>query len=185
VRTLETDRLRIRAFVMDDAADLKHVLDSAFGRDRHGSDEATQHLLRYNVLADEAHDALHQPPYEDRAIVLRRTDAIIGAIGFAPCLAPFGRLPSFDSTPHYTPEVGLFWALAREQWGNGYATEAARAMVSYAFDNLRLRRVVATTEHDNARSIAVMRRLGMTIERNASAEPEWFQTVGVLTNSRP
>ena len=55
-------------------------------------------------------------------------------------------------------------------------------MVSYAFDELDLDRVVATTEHSNLRSIAVMRRLGMTVERNPTAEPQWFQTVGVLLN---
>ena len=55
-------------------------------------------------------------------------------------------------------------------------------MVSYAFDELDLDRVVATTEYSNLRSIAVMRRLGMTIERNPNAEPHWFQTVGVLLN---
>jgi [ribosomal protein S5]-alanine N-acetyltransferase len=185
VRTLTTDRLVIRALAMDDAVQFKHLLDAAFGKNPNRSDEVSRQLLQYNVLADGAHDALHQPPYEDRAIVLRSTGALIGAIGFAPCLAPFGQLPSFGGTAHYTPEVGLFWALLPEQSRNGFATEAARAMLSYAFDDLRLRRIVATTEHDNVRSIAVMRRLGMTIERNPSPEPNWFQTVGVLPNSRP
>jgi RimJ/RimL family protein N-acetyltransferase len=55
-------------------------------------------------------------------------------------------------------------------------------MISYAFDELQLRRIVATTEHDNTRSINVMRRLGMRLERNPQAEPNWFQTVGILTN---
>ena len=53
-------------------------------------------------------------------------------------------------------------------------------MVSYAFDELRLRRIVATTEHDNTRSISVMRRLGMRLERNPQDQPHWFQTVGIL-----
>jgi RimJ/RimL family protein N-acetyltransferase len=39
---------------------------------------------------------------------------------------------------------------------------------------------VATTEHDNLGSIAVMRKLGMRIETNPEGEPEWFQTVGIL-----
>ena len=56
-------------------------------------------------------------------------------------------------------------------------------MVAYAFAQLRLRRVVATTEHDNARSISVMRRLGMRIERNPLPEPAWFQSVGILDNA--
>ena len=56
-------------------------------------------------------------------------------------------------------------------------------MVSYAFNQLRLRRIVATTENDNARSVGVMRRLGMRLERNPRPEPAWFQTVGILDNA--
>jgi RimJ/RimL family protein N-acetyltransferase len=141
-------------------------------------------LLQYNVVADKAHEALHQTPYGDRAIILKDGGPIIGAVGFAPCLAPFGVLPSFGGTAHRTPEVGLFWALFPAVWGRGYATEAARAMVSYAFDDLRLGRIVATTENDNMRSLGVMRRLGMTIERNPSDDPPWFQSVGFLVHPR-
>ena len=182
MRALETDRLVIRAFVLDDADAFRRLLDAAFGHDSYGTEEATRVLFEYNVIADQAHDVLHQTPYEDRAIVLKSDGTLVGAVGFAPCLAPFGQLSSFGGTPHRTPEVGLFWALFPRHWGNGYATEAARAMVSYAFDELELARIVATTENDNLRSIAVMKRLGMTLERNPSAEPHWFQTVGVLVN---
>ncbi|HYV23523.1 MAG TPA: GNAT family N-acetyltransferase [Candidatus Bathyarchaeia archaeon] len=182
MRTLETERLLIRPFVYADATEFKRLLDEAFGGDGYGSQDAVRLLLDYNVIADKAHDALHQPPYEDRAIVLKTAGTLVGSVGLAPCLAPFGALPSFGGTAHRTPEVGLFWALFPAQMGRGYATEAARAMVSYAFEDLDLRRIVATTEHSNRRSIAVMRRLGMTIERNPRSEPHWFQTVGVLVN---
>ena len=58
-------------------------------------------------------------------------------------------------------------------------------MVAYGFDELDLARIVATTEDGNHRSIAVMKRLGMTIERNPLNEPAWFQIVGVLANQAP
>jgi ribosomal-protein-alanine N-acetyltransferase len=182
MRTLETDRLLIRPFVRDDAMDYKRLLDEAFGPGSYGAEDHTRLLLEYNVVADKAHEVLHQTPYEDRAIVLKSDGTLIGAVGFAACLAPFGQLKSFGGTPHRTSEVGLFWALFPNQWGKGYATEAARAMVAYAFDELELARIVATTENDNVRSIAVMKRLGMTIERNPLSEPHWLQTVGVLVN---
>jgi RimJ/RimL family protein N-acetyltransferase len=182
VRTLETDRLRIRPFVLDDAAEYRRLIDEAFGGGSHGAEDTTRLLLEYHVIADKAHDALHQTPYEDRAIVLKTDGTLVGSVGFAACLAPFGQIPSFGGTPHRTSEVGLFWALFPDRWGKGYATEAARAMVSYAFDELQLARIVATTENDNTRSIAVMKRLGMTIERNPLPEPHWLQTVGVLVN---
>jgi RimJ/RimL family protein N-acetyltransferase len=183
MRTLETERLLIRAFVLEDGDAYSRLLDAAFGADSYGSSDAKRVIFEYQVAADAGLPLLHQPPYGDRAIVLRSGAEIIGSVGFAPALAPFGLLPSFEASTLFTPEVGLFWALSPEWQGHGYATEAAAAMISYAFDELRLRRIVATTEHDNARSISVMRRLGMRLERNPAPEPHWFQTVGILDHS--
>ena len=182
MRTLETDRLIIRAFVLDDADTFSRLLDAAFGAGSYGSADEKRVVFEYAVAADPGHALLHQPPYGDRAIVKRDSNELIGAIGFAPCLMPFGQLPSFEPTTRFSSEIGLFWALFPEHWGNGYATEAAAAMIAYAFGQLRLRRIVATTENDNSRSINVMRRLGMRLERNPRDEPGWFQTVGILEN---
>ena len=48
------------------------------------------------------------------------------------------------------------------------------------FDVRRLSRIVATTENDNHASQRVMRRLGMTVERNPFPDPFYFETVGFL-----
>ena len=56
-------------------------------------------------------------------------------------------------------EIG--WTLHPDHWGQGYATEAARAMLELAFTRLNAHRVVAYTNFHNAPSVAVMRRLGM------------------------
>jgi [ribosomal protein S5]-alanine N-acetyltransferase len=180
MRTLDTARLTVRAFALADAAPYSRLLDAAFGAASYGSSDDKRVIFEYQVAADAGMALLHQPPYGDRAIILRESDQIVGSVGFAPCLMPFGLLPSFEATDHFTSEIGLFWALFPEHQGRGYATEAAAAMVAYAFEELRLRRIVATTEHDNTRSINVMRRLGMRLERNPQNEPHWFQTVGIL-----
>jgi RimJ/RimL family protein N-acetyltransferase len=65
-------------------------------------------------------------------------------------------------TPFDGVEIG--WRLARDAWGRGYATEAARAVFAEAFDVLGLDEVYALTEANNVRSQAVMRRLGMAYE---------------------
>jgi ribosomal-protein-alanine N-acetyltransferase len=183
MRDLETDRLIIRAFVPEDGDTYSRLLDAAFGPGAYGSPEAQRVVFAYQVAADAGLELLHQPPYGDRAIALRGTREIIGSVGFVPALAPFGLLPSFESSPRFTPEVGLFWALFPEHQGRGFATEAAAAMVAYAFTQLHLRRVIATTEHDNVRSINVMRRLRMRLEQNPQPEPHWFQIVGILEQS--
>ena len=61
----------------------------------------------------------------------------------------------------FTPAVEIGWRLARAAWGWGFATEAARAATDFAFGELGLDELVAYTAVGNARSRAVMRRLGM------------------------
>lgn len=65
-----------------------------------------------------------------------------------------------DDMPFSGVEIG--WRLARDAWGNGYATEAARATLRFGFDVLALPEIMAVTTSGNQRSRAVMRRIGMT-----------------------
>lgn len=61
--------------------------------------------------------------------------------------------------------VEIGWALRQEVWGRGYATEIGRAGLDHAFSVLGVEEVVAFTEVHNARSRAVMERLGMRYVR--------------------
>lgn len=60
------------------------------------------------------------------------------------------------------PGKELGWRLARHAWGQGYASEAAKAAMTFAFDTLGAPRVSAITATGNLASQAVMRRIGMT-----------------------
>ena len=64
-------------------------------------------------------------------------------------------------TAAFTPCVEVGWRLARAHWGQGYATEAARASVTFGFDHVGLEEIVSFTVPANSRSIAVMKRIGM------------------------
>ena len=86
------------------------------------------------------------------ALEVRSTGAFIGFTGLA--------VPSFEAA--FTPAVEIGWRLQRSAWGQGYATEAARAALAVAFDQTGMREVVSFTSTVNDRSQAVMRRLGMT-----------------------
>ena len=63
---------------------------------------------------------------------------------------------------HQHAEVG-YW-IGVPYWGNGYATEAARALVQYAFEELRLHRVHASHTANNPASGKVLRSVGMKYE---------------------
>lgn len=62
----------------------------------------------------------------------------------------------------YRPRREIGWRLPVEAWGCGYATEAARALMTFAFEDLRWPHLVAMTAAINMRSRNVMEKLGMT-----------------------
>lgn len=188
---LQTGRLQIRPFVMEDLTDVHRLLDIELAEANLGADRAESlaeraRWLQWSVLNYSELARLRQPPYGDRAIVLGSTGQLIGTCGFVPCLMPFEQLPGFASPERpaqpgrSSTEFGLFYAMSPAHRRMGYATEAARALIEYAFRHLSLRRIVATTRYDNPASIGVMRKLGMRIERNPLSEPPWLQVVGVL-----
>ena len=68
--------------------------------------------------------------------------------------------PKFEA--HFTPCIEIGWRFQRRFWGRGYALEAARVALRFAFERLCLGEVVAFTAQLNERSQRLMRRLGMT-----------------------
>jgi RimJ/RimL family protein N-acetyltransferase len=86
------------------------------------------------------------------AAELRKTGAFVGFVGLS--YIPF--------EAHFTPAVEIGWRLAGAYWGQGYATEGARASLAAAFTRLGLAEIVAITVPANARSWRVMERIGMT-----------------------
>src|SRR5690349_19960872 len=115
---------------------------------------------------------MYQPPYGDRAIELRQAGQLIGSVGYLPRRMPLGQLPAFADgldealRRRSTCELGLYYAMSPAHQRQGYTSEAAAAMVEYAFQSMELRSVVATTTYDNQGSMGVMRKLGMQIEGN-------------------
>ena len=63
------------------------------GQDEGQAQRERESWLRWSILNQEWLPNLHQPPYGDRAIVLRSTSAVIGAVGLVPLLAPFCQIP--------------------------------------------------------------------------------------------
>jgi RimJ/RimL family protein N-acetyltransferase len=186
---LETARLRIRPFMMEDFEDVYRILDLEEGdRSTERARAARRAWLQWTVLGYEQRAALRQPPYGERAVMVKETGRLVGAVGLVPSYNAFALLPAFrpGSTPPaghvYSSEVGLFYQIARADRRQGYAAEAARALIDYLFATLHLGRIIATTDYDNAASVAVMGKLGMRIERNPSPDPPWLQVVGVLEN---
>ena len=102
--------------------------------------------------AERSAKALAEQGWGCWAVELKAESAFIGFIALAE--------PSFEA--HFTPCVEIGWRLAKEHWGQGLATEGARAVLDFAFDRLGLDEVVSFTAATNAPSRRVMEKLGMS-----------------------
>lgn len=81
-------------------------------------------------------------------IIFKPCSTLIGFCGF---------VPASDGA-----EIG--WRLAKERWGQGIATEAARAVLRHGFETLEFKRIIATVQSANRASIRVVDKLGMQAE---------------------
>lgn len=86
------------------------------------------------------------------AMELKATGELIGFTGMAPVGA---EMP-------FAPAIEIGWRIASQHWGQGYAPEAAKALIKFAFKRPEITELVAFTATTNAKSIRVMEKLGMT-----------------------
>jgi RimJ/RimL family protein N-acetyltransferase len=84
-------------------------------------------------------------------MVLTKNHEMIGA----------GRV-SVEDHEHRRGDIG--YVVRRNQWRQGYATEAAELLIQFGFDELGLHRISATTRPDNRASIRVLENIGMNLE---------------------
>jgi ribosomal-protein-alanine N-acetyltransferase len=146
---LETERLVLRKLTAADAeAMFAYASDPEVARtttwEAHASLDATRHFLR---LVRYWYDSGAPGPW---GIVLKAEERLIGTIGLT------------LTRHHRRGELG--YAIGRAWWGQGLATEAARAAIRYGFDELDLQRIEAHCLVDNLASERVMQKCGMTYE---------------------
>ena len=179
---LESARLRLRQFTLKDLDDCIRFRREVFGIDEPSS--SARAWLRWTVDSYRELAKLSQPPYADYALELRDSGEFVGSLGIVPTMVPWGALHGDADDSLLSPEVGLFWGILPGQRRRGYASEGAQVLLDFLFDQLRLRQVVATTEHGNIASQGVMRRLGMTLYANPLSEPAWCQVIGKIAHPR-
>jgi [ribosomal protein S5]-alanine N-acetyltransferase len=190
-KIIETERLIIRPFVMDDLLVIHRILDQTLGDGSKIDNEAAimerRSWLEWSILSQEWLPKMGQFPYGDRAITLKSNGTLIGATGYVPLLDIYDQIPELVSgaapSKYRIPEVGLFWAIDPMYQRQGYASEAAQGLIEYAFKHLRLKRILATTEYENIASQAVMQKVGMKMTRNPLPTPPWLQVVGLMENN--
>ncbi|MCW3054297.1 MAG: hypothetical protein JWN14_3467 [Chthonomonadales bacterium] len=98
-------------------------------------------------------------------VVLKETGEVIGQVHIDPFMnLHWHRLPEEEDLICKPPDVHLGFAFGKRFWGQGYATEACRELIRYAFCDLRLLRLLGGASGRNARSIRLHERLGYRLE---------------------
>ncbi|MBV9863999.1 MAG: GNAT family N-acetyltransferase [Abitibacteriaceae bacterium] len=155
----ETTRLILRAYTMEDVDAAHQELDSHPAVWQFDPGRPLTRKERRQAVEDRIR-SYGQPVFGALAVTLKENGCYIGYCGL--------QLYLCDRIPWRTPEVELFYKLGYNYWGHGYATEASRELIRYAFTELRLIRIVTCTHRENAHSLALLRRLGMRIEPDAT-----------------
>jgi RimJ/RimL family protein N-acetyltransferase len=166
---IETERLLLRP--LDPATDVDAVLAYQSRAD------VCQYIPYFPRTREEVAERLADPDrtrstIEEEgqlvglAVVVRASGELVGDV-----------ILVWTSAEHRSGEIG--YVINPDHQGNGYATEACRALLALAFDGLDLHRVIARIDERNAASGAVLHRIGMRQEA-VLVENEWFK--GEWTN---
>ena len=157
---IETPRLIIRSFEVGDA-EMLH--ERVFG------DEETMKFIPRGASpsVERTRGAVERFIRHERehgfglwATTYKKTDQLIGRCGLIPWTID-GR-----------SEVEVAYLLARAHWGRGLGTEAARAILTYGFEQAHLTRLICLIDPANTASVNVAVKIGMSLERDTEIDGE-------------
>ncbi len=150
---LETNRLILRQLTMEDADNLFQLdSDSEVMRFINGGKPTRYETIQHQLLPQWLAYYEKYQGYGFWAAIEKSSDEFIGWFHFRPA----------SDNPD---EIELGYRLRKKLWGQGYATEASRALISKGFNELGTQRVVALALPTNKASIRVMEKLGMQFEK--------------------
>jgi ribosomal-protein-alanine N-acetyltransferase len=184
---LETERLILRLFTPEDLDALAAL---------YADPEVRRYFPEGTLTRDETQEELAwiidvyyaRFGYGLWATVLKRSGAFIGRCGLLPWAVvpgPEGMLEldfvGDDGDEPDGVEGEVAYLLAREHWGDGLATEAARAIVGYGFERLGVSRLICLVDPDNGASLRVAQKIGMAPDGDVEQDGEVFPLYSIVT----
>jgi RimJ/RimL family protein N-acetyltransferase len=171
--SIETDRLILRKPTSNDAGALGAIFGDPDVMRSYGKGDPYDRDRMTEALAEiERHYVRYG--YGAQAIALKNTGALVGLSGL--------------QRARNSPCVQIGWALAKEAWRKGYASECGVALLEYGFATLGLGRIEANTISHNEAAISLIRKIGMTYEgivRFEGAEYARFAAFNIAPKGRP
>lgn len=158
--TWETQRLRCRPIAWGDLASLDQLYRDPAVMRYLGTGQPLSSAQTAERLGDYL-GAWAQAGFGSYALVLKTTEGFIGCGG----IEPRGKAEELEG------EIG--WVLASAYWGQGLATEFARAMIAVGFERFSLERIFARADLRNGASIRVMQKAGLTLVHRSEDAVEY------------
>jgi len=147
-KIIETDRLILRTWRDEDLESMFAINQDPKVMEYFPS---LQDLDMTKNFIDKVNAHFENHGYSLYATVRKDTNEFIGFIGLL--------IAEFES--HFTPATEIGWRLSSNHWGQGFATEGAKAVLDYAFRELKIPEIVSFTAASNAKSIRVMQKIGL------------------------
>ena len=146
---IETARLQLRQFTLDDFDDLFRL---------YSDPEVMRYLSLRTREQTQASLCKHIQHWQEHnfgmyAVIDKQSGNMIGRCG----------LGFLDNTP----EVELGYVFDKSYWNMGLATEASKATLNYGFEEVKLNRIVAIAKPENIASVRVIQKVGMKYEKDA------------------
>jgi RimJ/RimL family protein N-acetyltransferase len=168
IPTIKTERLKLRAFENSDLEPYADMYaDDMFVRYLSGATR-TKNETWENMATILGHWSLLG--YGIWAVERQGTGELVGRAGLL-------NLPGW-------PDVEICWALSPKFWGNGYATEAAKASMNWAFRDAGMHRLISLIHPENRRSEAVALRLGEKFREQITFEGKPTNVFEILKSNR-
>lgn len=161
---VETERLLLRNYLPRDASALQIALsDEEVCRNVNVRPQTLEQVETAvtRMISRYGENSLEKIVRFTVAVVEKSANSVIGWAGLAP-------LELDDS------QIEIYYGFQRGAWGKGYATEAAAAMLDFAFRNTQLDRICGITLKDNRASARVLEKIGLVYRCNICNLPEKF-----------
>ena len=152
--TLQTQRLVLRKFAPDDLDRVAELMSDPGFMKFSGGDVFTREQAAASLERMLAAERAGRP--SQFAVIVRETGLLIGYCGF------------FVQNVDDKDEVEIGYRLDPSHWGRGLASEAAQAVRDHAFRDLKLPHVISLIHPDNAASIRVAEKNGMTLRKQTT-----------------
>ncbi len=164
---METERLFFKFYTGENKADFINLFTDAAVMKYVGAGVLTEE--RAEEFWKKLHGRLYPQGYNMWAVFTKEDSQYIGHAGIYP-------------RPTKKEDWEFVYFLRPDAWGKGYATEMARRLIKFGFEEAKLKEVYATVDDEHLASIRVLEKAGMRFERHEFENDGRFSVYSIKTN---